>query len=162
ELTQLQRFIDLGVITGMTSPDDVLPLEQSQGDRAPRNNYELTAQAYMVGNCSHCHNPRGFPSTKEPALVGVLDFLPGPGTNQGIFRFPLETYSPVRQRGRNQDVQVPYITPSLRDNPEANGESSKWIDCTDPTADVYHFCRYSNQTVEFVSAPWRSLIYRNV
>ena len=34
ELTQLQRLIDLGVISGMTSPDDVLPLEKSQGARA--------------------------------------------------------------------------------------------------------------------------------
>ena len=68
ELTQLQRLIDYGVITGMTSPDDVVPLEKSEGTRTPRNEYELNAQAYMVGNCAHCHNPRGFPSTKQPAL----------------------------------------------------------------------------------------------
>ena len=34
ELSQLQRLIDYGVITGMTSPDDVLPLEQSRKARA--------------------------------------------------------------------------------------------------------------------------------
>ena len=45
----------------MTSQADVLPLEKSEGTRLPRNEYELNAQAYMVGNCAHCHNPRGFP-----------------------------------------------------------------------------------------------------
>ena len=29
ELTQLQRFIDYGVVTGIDSPSDVLPLEQA-------------------------------------------------------------------------------------------------------------------------------------
>ncbi len=62
ELTQLQRLIDLGVISGMTSPTDVLPLEESEGTRKPRTQGELNAQAYMVGNCAHCHNPRGLPS----------------------------------------------------------------------------------------------------
>jgi hypothetical protein len=36
ELTQLQRLIGYGVITGMTSPMDVTPLEKSEGTRAPR------------------------------------------------------------------------------------------------------------------------------
>ena len=36
ELNQLQRLIDYGVITGMASPADVLPLEQSEGKRKPR------------------------------------------------------------------------------------------------------------------------------
>ena len=159
ELTQLQRFIDLGLVTGLASADDVLPLEQSQGDRQPRNANELTAQAYMVGNCAHCHNPRGFPSTKEPLLKDVLDFLPGPGPNQGIFQFSLQTMSPVRERGPNQDVPVPYITPSLRDNPVENSAGSKWVDCSE---DQLGLCRYPTQKVEFISAPWRSLIYRNV
>jgi mono/diheme cytochrome c family protein len=159
ELTQLQRFIDLGVVTGIASPDDVLPLEQSQGDRQPRNSYELTAQAYMVGNCAHCHNPRGFPSIKEPLLKDDLDFLPGPGPNQGIFQFNMQATSRVRQRGPNQDVPVPYITPSLRDNPVEFSQDAKWIDCTQ---DPLHLCRYPAQKVEFISAPWRSLIYRNV
>ena len=36
ELTQLQRLIDFGVISGITSPADVKPLEESQGARKPR------------------------------------------------------------------------------------------------------------------------------
>jgi len=42
-LTQLQRLIDYGVITGMSSPADVLPLARSEGTRAPRTSEELTA-----------------------------------------------------------------------------------------------------------------------
>ena len=96
ELTQLQRLIDLGVVSGMTSPEDVVPLEQSEGARRPRNDYELAAQAYMVGNCAHCHNPRGFPTKKAPLLKDVLNFLPS--TDGGVFQFPLDRTSPVRAR----------------------------------------------------------------
>src|SRR5262249_14109657 len=127
ELTQLQRLIDVGVITGISSPDDVKPLEESQGARKPRKTAtadgddmttdgELKAQAYMVGNCAHCHNPRGFPSVTKPELANVLNFLPD-GKDGGIFQFPFEKYSPIRSRGANGDVPIPYITPSLRDYP---------------------------------------------
>jgi mono/diheme cytochrome c family protein len=172
ELTQLQRLIDYKVISGMTSPADVIPLENSQLPRTPRNAYELTAQAYMLGNCAHCHNPRGFPSTKAPALKDVLDFLPGP--NGGIFQFPLDRTSPVRSRGVAQNIPIPYITPSLRDIPEAGtsfnyGASTytpKYVAC--PGSDTPDtdggWCTTASNTpyVEFIDAPWRSLIYRNV
>src|SRR5205814_5836911 len=108
-----------GVLTGMASPADELPLEETQGDRKPRNQHELEAQAYLVGNCSHCHNPRGFPSVKSPVLKDVLDFLPT--ATGGVFQFPLERVSPIRKRGPNLDVDMPYITPSLRDYPVPNG-----------------------------------------
>jgi mono/diheme cytochrome c family protein len=166
ELTQLQRLIDYKVISGMKSPADVTPLENSQLPRTPRNAYELTAQAYMVGNCAHCHNPRGFPSTKAPALKDVLDFLPGP--NGGVFQFPLDRTSPVRSRGVAQDIAIPYLTPSLRDIP-TEGSSTyhvKYVEC--PASDTADsdggWCTTASKTpyVEFIDAPWRSLIYRNV
>ena len=166
ELTQLQRLIDYGVISGMASPADVLPLEQTQLPRAPRNDNELRAQAYMVGNCAHCHNPRGFPSTKAPALKDVLDFLPGP--NGGVFQFPLDRVSPVRARGLDQDVPVPYLTPSLRDylDPlqDVPGTQStyktKYLACGDVIG-TNGWCE-TGAAVDFIDAPWRSLIYRNV
>jgi len=156
ELTQLARLISYGVVSGMTSQADVLPLERSQGSRAPRNDAELGAQAYMLGNCSHCHNPRGFPTRKEPALKDLLNFLPGP--NGGIFQFPLDRSSPVRYRTASQDVPIPYVTPSVRDYPS-------------PDASYKFFCPYIDRTIcdtnpdlvkPWVVAPWRSLIYRNV
>ncbi|HLK89000.1 MAG TPA: hypothetical protein VKZ18_03845 [Polyangia bacterium] len=157
ELTQLQRLIDYGVITGMASPADVLPLEQSEGTRAPRNQYELQAQAYMVGNCAHCHNPRGFPSVKQPELKDVLVFLPGAGANQGIFQFPLDTMSPIRKRGLNQNVPIPYITPSLYDLPSGNVWPKYF--CPDQIPDGT--CPDTNGDPQWILAPWRSLIYRN-
>lgn len=138
ELSQLQRFIDYGVVTSIGSSTDVLPLEQSEGSRVPRNRYELTAQGYMVGNCSHCHNPRGFPSVQFPVLEPVLNFLPGP--KGGIFQFPLETYSPRISRGNGGATRIAYITPSLVDEsvtPNLFSDGAAY-------------------------APWRSLIYRNV
>jgi mono/diheme cytochrome c family protein len=115
ELTQLQRLIDYGVISGMTSPSDVLPLEESEGARKPRTQGELNAQAYMVGNCAHCHNPRGLPSVSKPELT-PLQFLPTADTG-GVFEMDSERESPIRFRGANGDIPVPYITPSLRDYP---------------------------------------------
>jgi mono/diheme cytochrome c family protein len=170
ELTQLQRFIDYGVITGVSSADDILSLENSEGARTPRpavadpdggtaTNYELTAQGYMVGNCSHCHNPRGYPSVENPVLVDVLNFLPGP--NGGIFQFPLERYSPRIGRGPGQATPIPYITPSLMDQP------SYYWDKQPPTGsgDNYFFnvaAGSSSEVFHILYAPWRSLIFRNV
>jgi mono/diheme cytochrome c family protein len=161
ELTQLRRLIDYKVISGMTSPADVLPLDQTQLPRTPRTPQELRAQAYMVGNCAHCHNPRGFPSTKAPALKDVLNFLPGP--NGGIFQFPLDRTSPIRQRTVQQDVAIPYITPSLRDYPTDAPNTSyahKYETCEEDETDGW--CLMPGQQLDFIDAPWRSLIYRNV
>jgi mono/diheme cytochrome c family protein len=160
EATQLQRFLDYGLITGMRSPADVLPIERSQPGREARNEYELKAQAYLLGNCAHCHNPRGFPSVKSPELKDALDFLPS--AKGGVFRFPLDRMSPLRKRGVNLDVPMPYITPSLREYPVANADTpnwtAKWAHCaTDPT-----FCFGYKTGVKHYDAPWRSLIYRNV
>lgn len=169
ELTQLQRLIDYGVITGVNSPDDIANLEDSQGSRKPRNDQELTAQAYMVGNCAHCHNPRGEPSVDNPELATVLNFLPGP--NGGVFQFPLETFSPRITRGPGGNVPVPYITPSLMEYPvEGDTQGLTWV----PKADgdwtwplTSGVTNYLNGTPDgtpraVVFAPWRSLIYRNV
>ena len=51
----------------------------------------------MLGNCAHCHNPRGFPSVKNPELRDAADFLPD--RDGGIFQFPLERMSPRIKRG---------------------------------------------------------------
>ncbi|HVT06385.1 MAG TPA: hypothetical protein VHO67_02960 [Polyangia bacterium] len=157
ELTQLQRFIDYGLIKGMTSPDDVLPLDKSQGTRTPRNAAELTAQAYMLGNCAHCHNPRGFPTTKQPALKNMLNFLPS--ADGGIFQFPLDRTSPIRKRGVNRDVEIPYLTPSLYDLP-SDYATVKFF-CPDAVATGGE-CQSGGPAPKYVLAPWRSLVYRNV
>jgi mono/diheme cytochrome c family protein len=196
ELTQLQRLIDVGVITGVSSPDDIKPLEESQGARVPRktasaegdgttDDGELKAQAYMLGNCAHCHNPRGFPSISKPELASVLNFLPD-GKDGGIFQFPFERYSPVRTRGADGAIPIPYITPSLRDYPTVTAGGIQRIDngeevtdivtyspkfypgyndrtCADlsPEPDFRAYCGDRTSGPPIVAAPWRSLIYRN-
>ena len=164
ELTQLQRLIDYNVVVGISSPNDVTPLESTQLPRSPRNAYELKAQAYMVGNCSHCHNPRGYPTTKAPVLKDLLDFLPGP--NGGIFQFPLDRTSPLRSRSVAQNIPIPYITPSLRDVPEIASSTYKvkYDICAENAVETDGWCAKvsSSPYLDFIDAPWRSLIYRNV
>lgn len=172
ELTQLQRMIDYGVITGISSVSEVTLLEDSQGTRKPRNDEELKAQAYMLGNCAHCHNPRGLPS-KNPELSEALNFLPGQSVG-GIFQFPLERYSPVRRRGGDQDVRMPYITPSLYDYPvdpkkaglnwTRKGALCSSASVLDEKNNDLCNKRWSGAELftAHLHAPWRSLIYRNV
>jgi mono/diheme cytochrome c family protein len=162
ELSQLARFIDYGLFDGLDKPEDVLPLERSQGARPPRNEHELRAQGYMLGACSGCHNPRGFPSVKSPEIRDMLDFLPS--ATGGIFQFPLERTSPLRRRGADQNVPMPYITPSLREYPVAAAGTPnwtpKWVDCKSVN---WKACLDKKSTgILHVDAPWRSLLYRNV
>jgi len=172
ELTQLQRLIDYGVITGM--PASTPKLEESQGSRKPRNKYELEAQGYLLGNCSHCHNPRGFPSTNFPELASVLNFWPDTETG-GVFQFPLDRMSPRTKRFATISSQpvakdMPYITPSLTDM-SLEGIPSKFIYSglaggSKPPRSVPYVKPTGmvtpNNEQEPVDAPWRSLIYRNV
>ncbi len=166
ELAQLQRLIDYGVITGISSEADIVPLEKSQGSRKPRNDHELKAQAYLLGNCAHCHNPRGFPSVKSSDLKDLLDFMPSAAG--GIFQFPLDRFSPLRVRGQDQNVPIPYITPSLREYPAAPDTTAFWTrkfwdNCVGDDPVTRFFCGESKSPapVNF-PAPWRSLMYRNV
>jgi mono/diheme cytochrome c family protein len=140
EMTQVQRFIDYGLLTGLSSATEIVPLEKAEGSRSPRNAYELAAQAYMAGNCAHCHNPNGAATKNNPELNGVLDFMPSTAGG-GVFQFPLEKFSPRIPRGPLADIPVPYITPSLLDL----SETTKASDLA---------------TSEY--APWRSLIFRAV
>ncbi len=160
ELNQLQRMLDLGIVTGLDSPNDVLPLEESQLPRKPRNQQELAAQGYLLGNCAHCHNPTGYPSSISPEMKVALDFLPS--AEGGVFEFPLERYSDRITRGSVDPVRIPYITPSLRDlTPAYFGTllASNWRPkydrvAVDPQGQTY--------VTSFFDAPWRSLIFRNV
>jgi mono/diheme cytochrome c family protein len=156
ELDQLPRLIEYGVITGMDE-SDFPKLENPQGSadapRKLRNDQELVAQGYLLGNCAHCHNPIGYPTVLNPELGPLLDFLPvGEG---GIYEFPLERYSPRIKRGVNGDIPIPYITPSLRDLwPAGDDVANKWKAKSVPDPET--------NMRKFIDAPWRSLIYRNV
>lgn len=148
EVTQVQRLASYGVISNYDD-SDLVKLEDPQGtSKAPRmlrTEQELVAQGYMLGNCSHCHNPNGYPSVEHPELKPLLNFLPS--AEGGIFGFPLERYSPRIFRNTSGDGPIAYITPSLRDRfgDSAHGWRPK-----------------AAQGKGLIDAPWRSLIYRNV
>lgn len=166
ELSQLSRLLDYGVleiddkeVAPAAGGDARFRLEDSQGDRAtstgrfPRNELELRAQGYMMGNCAFCHNSRGFPSVENPSLRSVLDFYPRAAALGGVFEFPLDRFSPRTLQGEKFDTQFPYITPSLfaRDAFAQESASTRMT-----------LAGEAQSTQVFVVAPWRSLLYRNV
>lgn len=61
ELLQVQRFVDLG----MLSPEDAkkLPRLEEFPSARPLDEHTLRAQGYALGNCTSCHNPAGFART---------------------------------------------------------------------------------------------------
>jgi len=72
---QAQRLISYGVVTGVAAAG--LPkLEDSALPRKPRTDDELRMQAYMLGNCTHCHNPHGY-AVQANANLRTLDMSPG-------------------------------------------------------------------------------------
>ena len=110
----------------------------------------------MLGNCAHCHNPFGFPSVTAPELRDVLNFMPFT-PNGGVFQFPLDRYSPRIFRTEPQNVKIAYITPSLYDYGDNLGSSNS------ETAKAGLSAAHKSEPVkDYVLAPWRSLIYRNV
>lgn len=141
ELSQAQRFIDYGLISGVASADEFVTLEDSAGERKPRNYHELRAQAYMVGNCAHCHNPRGYPTQLNPSL-GFFDVRPG-GV---VFQFPLDQRSPLRSSALGP---LRYLDPTL---------SQRQVDQLAQEAASGSVFDADRVAV----APWGSLLYRNV
>lgn len=162
EVSQLQRLIDYGVITGFDPEKDLHLLEDPQGTedapRPMRTEQELVAQSYMLGNCAHCHNPIGYPTYENPELKELLNFLPS--DVGGIYGFPLDRVSPRIKRGQTGDVQLPYITPSLRDIIPPDG--CKPPNCEQKIVAGSRVDANGNPLSDYIDAPWRSLIYRNV
>jgi hypothetical protein len=64
ELSQIQRFINSGFISGLKTSEELPKLEEQIRGYNP-NEFELKAQGYFVGNCAHCHNPKGLAFTPE-------------------------------------------------------------------------------------------------
>ncbi|HTQ05708.1 MAG TPA: hypothetical protein VMI54_17720 [Polyangiaceae bacterium] len=172
ELTQLQRFLDYGIVTGV-APGQV-KLEESQliatPPRSPRNDYELTAQGYMLGNCAFCHNPHGFPVVTNPVLK---EFELFPSETGGIFQFPLDKFSPRAKGGLSQSTRIPYITSAFGDlnmPNETKPQTDTKVALLPPQQDEYPVIDalspsvpdYDPSTAHFTFlGPWRSLIWRN-
>ncbi|WP_426749730.1 hypothetical protein [Myxococcus sp. Y35] len=76
ELSQVDRLIRYGVITGLRSAAELPKLETAAEGRPPRTQEELELQAYFVGNCAQCHNPKGF-AVQSNSELAFLDFSAG-------------------------------------------------------------------------------------
>jgi mono/diheme cytochrome c family protein len=98
-------------------------------------------------------------------LRDLLSFLPNPNGG-GIFQFPLERVSPRIKRGPNQDIDIPYITPSLLELEDqvalASGLNGEPGSGQVVPSVVLGYGESNTDTSFYVAAPWRSLIYRNV
>jgi len=170
EVEQLARLIDYGVVTGLEPGQAKLEESQLIADppRTPRNDHELTAQGYMLGNCAFCHNPHGFPVVQNSILKPFELF---PSETGGIFRFPLEKFSPRAKVGKSQSIRLPYITSAFGDveltldADVPNNQHRKAITMFSPVVDgdsgTASDYNPSTATFEFLG-PWRSLLWRNV
>ena len=173
ELSQLSRLTEYGVVSGI-APGQA-KLEDSQGDRKPRNAAELKAQGYMMGNCVFCHNPNGFPVVQNPVL---RQFDLYPSATGGVFQFSLERYSPRAKAGEAQNIRFPYITSAFGDyDLPDTGDDNKvrqallaeidgFPQPMGPVIDTYESPPDYKHNLEEAAltflGPWRSLIWRNV
>ena len=57
ELTQLERLIDYGIITGINSPSDSYRSKSRKEIGSRATNIELKAQGYLLGNCAALPQP---------------------------------------------------------------------------------------------------------
>jgi len=59
ELAQVPRLVSYGVVAGVDAAHPLPKLEHADGG-TETNVHTLRAQGYVLGNCSHCHNPNGY------------------------------------------------------------------------------------------------------
>lgn len=121
DVTQVDRFISYGVLTGIKSARD-LPVLETSGQLPPRNDHELRANAYTVGNCFHCHNPLGLAFTKENGIQLAL----GPGEifgfNTQMRSVQIATRKLVHQAG---ELDSSHIWRKISDSPAQLGMFSQ-------------------------------------
>ena len=124
ELTQLQRLIDYNVITGISSPADVLPLEKSQLPRTPAQRLRAARAGVHARELLPLPQPARLPDdegagAQGPARLPARRTAAASSSSRSIGR------ARCARRGVSQDIPIPYITPSLRDIPEPNSSIYK-------------------------------------
>jgi mono/diheme cytochrome c family protein len=85
EVDQVERFRKYGLIEN-SPPEKEWPVLEAMGTSLARNEHELRASGYTVGNCAHCHNPNGLAFSKENGVNLQL-------TAGAIFGFNTKTRS---------------------------------------------------------------------
>lgn len=116
DLDQVDRFLSYGLLTGLQSANELPVLEKA--GLPPRNEYELRASGYTVGNCYHCHNPDGLAAKPENGIR--LSFIPG-----ALHQFNLSETSVEQQNLRivhpSGDLNGSQFWRKIADPPEAQG-----------------------------------------
>ncbi len=106
DLNQVARFIDYGILGALKSAGE-LPKLEDQGSSKPRNVHELRASGYTVGNCFHCHNPKGLAILESDPKVELM-MIPGQlfnfSTNQKSVQF--RTRKLLHQNGELDGSQI--------------------------------------------------------
>lgn len=115
ELGQLARLESYGVTRGVDE-SNLVDLEDSALPREPRTRDELNMQAYMVGNCAHCHNPRGY-AVRSASGLAWLNMAPG----GAVFGFNMS--GTVSGAPRELDGQSFYFADAPAPNSPAEPES---------------------------------------
>ncbi len=120
ERTQVERFLAYDIFDGAPEKQDWPRLEEA-GSALPRNIFELEAQAYMVGNCYHCHNPKGIALLPETGVTLNLT----PGNLFGFAATQRSTQIPSRFLAHsNGDLDQSQIWRKVSDDPKALGLTS--------------------------------------
>ncbi len=121
ELTLADRLAAYGVVGGYQKSEELPRLEWT-GSENPRNIYEFRAQAYMVGNCAHCHNPGGFAFTKENGITLELSA----GTIFNFNTYTRSTQVPTRTIvSESGDLTRSHLYLKVSDPPAAQGLTSR-------------------------------------
>jgi cytochrome c553 len=121
ELSQIDRFKNYGMITN-APPEKDWPIIENAGSLPPRNDFEIKASGYMVGNCAHCHNPNGIAFSKENGVTLEL-------TAGSIFGFNTKNHSSQIQSRllvhQNGDLDQSHIWRKISDSSQQLGLTSQ-------------------------------------
>lgn len=121
DLNQVDRFISYGLLKGINSGRD-LPVLEGMGTLPPRDEDELRANGYTVGNCYHCHNPKGLAFTPENGVQLRL----GPGDLFGFSTQQKSVQIPSRRLvHQNGDLDGSQIWRKISDTPQQLGMTSQ-------------------------------------
>ncbi len=121
---------------------------------------------YLLGNCAHCHNPRGYPTSIQPLLTDALDFLPSASERRHLPVSARALQSGHLSRGAGQHADS--VHHAVADGPPAprggeRGQRRRATFSSAPSRPSSTRGRLGNDGRVFAAfAPWRSLVYRNV
>lgn len=121
EASQVERLKAYGVIAGAPAVNEWPVLERAGSD-APRNEHELRAAGYMVGNCAHCHNANGLAMTKENGVSLALTAGSIFGFNAKVRSSQIPSRLMIHQGG---DLDQSHIWRKISDSSQQLGMTSQ-------------------------------------